>query len=331
MNPDAPFRALRAHEVSNSVESRLETLDRAALTPGELVVRTCWAGVNFKDSLAVTGRAKVLASLPRIPGIEFVGEVAASDDPAFRVGDSVLVHGFETGISFDGGFSEVVRVPAAHAMHVPPGLTPREAAVIGVPGFTVAMALDRFEAQGLRPDNGPVAVSGAGGAVGLFALAILARAGYRTAALTRRAEARDMLCAVGATEVVLTSECTGSRPLENPRFAAAIDNVGGDTLSWLLRSLKSKGQLASVGNASGIAFTSNVLPFILREAQMFGVVANASWPVRRRLWQRLVQEWKPDLAALAPYVHEIRLDELPAHCERQVSGQTSGRTLIVFP
>lgn len=324
------FRALRAHDRAGRVESRLETLSVEALTAGELVVRTRWAGVNYKDSLAVTGQAKVLERLPLIPGIELVGEVVASEDPSFALGDNVLVHGFRTGVAFDGGFAEIVRVPAAHASRVPEGLSPREAAIIGVPGFTVAMALDRFEGQGLLPGDGPVAVSGAGGAVGLLALAILARAGYEVSALTRRPAAAEALRAGGASEVVDASDCVSTRPLEKPRFAAAIDNVGGATLSWLLRSLKDKGQLASVGNASGIEFSANVLPFILREVQMFGIVANASWPVRRRLWARLAGEWKPDFGRLAPHVSEIGLHDLAAHCERQVSGETAGRTLVAF-
>lgn len=325
------FRALRVHQTDLGSECHIETLTLDALTAGELVVRTRWAGINFKDSLAVTGSAKVLSGSPRVPGIELVGVVESSASPAFAVGSDVIVHGFQTGIAFDGGFSERVRVPAGHAMPLPVGLSPHEAAILGVPAFTVAVALDRFEAAGLTADQGPVAVSGASGAVGMAALGILRRAGYAAVALSRRPQWADVLQALGASEVLaVDAVAQDQRPLLQGRFAAAIDNVGGPVLSWLLRSLQDHGQLASVGNASGIGFSSNVLPFILRQATMFGVVANAPWVVRRRLWARLASDWKPDMAALSAQVQEIALDELPRHCAEQVAGRSVGRTLVRF-
>lgn len=325
------FRALRTHQTGSGAKSFVETLRLSDLTEGELVVRTRWAGVNYKDCLGVTGRAKVLRGSPRIAGIELVGVVEESASPDFRQGDAVLVHGFETGIVFDGGFSEIARIPAVHAMRVPEGLEPYEAAVLGVAGFTVAMALDRFQALGLTPEAGPVAVSGATGAVGTLAVAILSRLGYRVVALTRRSEFAQALSTLGAAEVVPAGGTGGEgRPLEAARFAAAIDNVGGEVLSWLLRSLQPKGLLASVGNASGIQFTTNVLPFILREVQMFGIVANAPWPVRRALWGRLAGEWKPDFEGLRGQVRMVGLDELHEHCLLQVDGNAFGRTLLAF-
>lgn len=325
------FRALRVHQTPSGSEARIEALTLADLTAGEVVIRTHWAGINYKDSLAVTGKAKVLTGYPRIPGIELVGIVESSTSPEIAVGSDVIVHGFQTGIDSDGGLSERVRVPAQRVMAVPQGLSPREAAILGVPAFTVALALDRFEAAGLTPGSGPVAVSGASGAVGMAALGILGRAGYESVALSRRAEWIDPLKALGASEVLLVDAAVeDKRPLERARFAAAIDNVGGVVLSWLLRSLRDHGQLAAVGNAAGIGITTNVLPFILRQATMFGVVANAPWPVRRRLWARLASDWKPDLGAVEPHVREIALDEVPAHCEAQVAGRSAGRALVRF-
>lgn len=325
------FRALRVHQTPSGSEARLETLATVDLTAGEVVIRTRWAGINYKDSLAVTGKAKVLTGYPRIPGIELVGVVESSESPEIAVGSDVIVHGFQTGIDFDGGLSERVCARAHHVMAIPPGLSPREAAILGVPAITVALALDRFEAAGLTPGSGPVAVSGASGAVGMTALGLLRRAGYDTVALSRRVEWVDPLKALGASEVLLVDAAVDDRrPLERGCFAAAIDNVGGPVLSWLLRSLKDHGQLAAVGNAAGIGFTANVLPFILRQATMFGVVANAPWPVRRRLWARLADDWKPDMGALEAHVHEIELEGVPAHCEAQVAGRSAGRTLVRF-
>ncbi len=325
------FRALRVHQQPSGSQACIEALTLADLTAGDVVIRTCWAGINYKDSLAVTGAAKVLSGSPRVPGIELVGVVEASTASHLAVGTQVIVHGWQTGIEFDGGLAERVRAPAAHVMPLPPGLSMREAAVLGVPAFTVAVALERFEAGGLTPDSGPVVVSGASGAVGMAALAILRRAGYAPVALSRRAEWRDPLMHLGAADVlVVDAAVQDKRPLERALYAAAIDNVGGPVLSWLLRSLKDHGQLASVGNASGIGFSANVLPFILRQVTMFGVVANAPWPVRHRLWARLSSDWKPDMQALEAQVHEIELDQVAAHCDAQVAGRSAGRTLVRF-
>ena len=331
MQIPSTFEALRTHQSEGAVQSRIETLRLDDLSAGELVVRTLYAGVNYKDCLSLHGRAKIIASYPRVAGIELVGEVVASSVADFEPGQAVMVHGFQTGIAFDGGFSAFVRVPAAHAQALPAGLTPLEAAVIGVPGFTAAMALERFIELGITPDTGPVAMSGAGGAVGLLGTAILARAGWRVAAITRRMAQEERLRAIGAHEVVDAAVLdTPQRPLEKPRFAAAIDNVGGPMLSWLLRSMADGGAVASVGNAAGNTYEGSVLPFIMRRVQLFGIVANAPVAQRRRLWTRLAAEWKPDMAAVLPHVQRIPLDALMEHSARQLDGATSGRVLVDF-
>ncbi|CAM3818289.1 YhdH/YhfP family quinone oxidoreductase [Bordetella tumulicola] len=324
------FDALVTRRTDGHTRSAIEPLDVSQLTAGEVVLKTRYAGVNYKDSLAITGRAKIITEFPRVAGIEAVGEVIRSDADGFAPGDGVLVHGFQTGIAYDGGFAERVRVSADHLQFVPNGLTQRQTAVLGVPGFTVAMALDRFEANGLRPDAGPIAVSGATGAVGMLAIAILAQAGYEVAAITRRMAQTEVLRKLGATEVIDAGQTLSTRPLESARFSAAIDNVGGQTLSWLLRSMKDGGQLASVGNASGNTYDGSVLPFIMRRVQMFGIVANASWPERRRLWGKLASDWKPDFAVVEPHVSMIPLVDLLPQAERQLSGQTTGRTIVAF-
>jgi putative YhdH/YhfP family quinone oxidoreductase len=167
--------------------------------------------------------------------------------------------------------------------------------------------------------------------VGSLAINMLANLGYEVVALTRREDFAGRLRALGAAGIVSTAVVNEARrPLEKGRFAAAIDNVGGDVLSWLLRSLQPSGLVASVGNAAGIGLATNVLPFILRQAHLFGVVANAPWPQRHHLWSRLAGDWKPDLAALWPHVRQIGLKDLPGHCRRQVDGATSGRTLVTY-
>ena len=328
--PDS-FQALVTRRIDGNVQSAIETVSLPQLSAGEVVVRTRYAGINYKDCLSIRGKAKIITDYPRIAGIEAVGRVAASADDAFAPGDEVLVHGFQTGIAFDGGFSEWMQVPARHLQKLPPGLSAREAAILGVPGFTAAMALARFESYGLAPAEGPVAVTGANGAVGMLAISILARAGYHIAAITRRPEQADTLRRLGAAEIVdVRTALDSTRPLESARYAAAIDNVGGNVLAWLLRSMKDEGLVASVGNAGGNHYEGSVLPFIMRRVHLFGIVANAGWPERQRLWQNLAAEWRPGFEALEPHVHAITLPELPAHADRQLQGATSGRTLVDF-
>ncbi len=325
------FAALRTHLVEGRAESRLERLSLEDLSPGEVVVRTRYAGVNYKDCLSLHGQARIITTFPRVAGIELVGEVVGSSCGDFQIGQAVLAHGFQTGIAFDGAFSRYVRLPAAHVQTLPDGLTPHEAAVLGVPGFTAAMALERFAETGIKPETGPIAVSGAGGAVGLAAIGILAQAGYRVAAITRRMEHAEGLRSVGATEIIDAAVLNApQRPLEKTRFAAAIDNVGGGMLSWLLRSMQDGGCVASVGNAGGNTFEGSVLPFIMRRVQLFGIVANAPWPQRRRLWARLGTDWKPDFSKLLPFVHHIGLEQLLEHSAKQLKGTTSGRVLVTF-
>ncbi len=325
------FLCLRTHQQGKTIESRLEPTAIESLSDGEVVVRTRFAGVNYKDGLSILGRARIIESYPRIAGIELVGEVVSSQSGNFTPGQCVMAHGFRTGIAFDGGFAQFARVPAAHLMAVPQGLSALQAATIGVPGFTAAMALDRFIALRLTPERGPIAVSGATGAVGMLAIQILSRAGWRVAALTRKTSLEPVLRALGAHEVIDAQDIgTQTRPLEEARFAAAIDNVGGDMLGWLLRSLSEGGQLAVVGNAGGNEFPGNILPFVMRNIGMFGILANASWPVRQRVWQRLATDWRPDFAALEPHVRQIPLSDLATHAATQLAGTTSGRTLVAL-
>ena len=325
------FDALRSHSSDGHVRSAIERIAVSDLSPGEVVLRAQYAGVNYKDCLAIHGQARIITEFPRVAGIEAVGVVTHSDCQEFQPGDAVMVHGHQTGIAFDGGFSEYLRVPKAHLQKVPAGLNPLECAVLGVPAFTVAMALERFEELGLKPGGGLVAVSGAGGAVGLLAIAILSKAGHPVAAITRRMEHAPVLRELGAAEVIDAAVLAQpQRPLEKARFAAAIDNVGGPMLSWLLRSMETGGRVASVGNAGGNTYEGSVLPFIMRGVQMFGVVANAPWPQRLRLWERLAGDLRPDIDRLMPHVHRIALAQLMDHAARQLKGATSGRTLVDF-
>ncbi|MFT0545588.1 YhdH/YhfP family quinone oxidoreductase [Allopusillimonas ginsengisoli] len=325
------FTALRTDYVNKQVVSKLVTMTCDELSAGDVVIRNKFAGVNYKDCLAIQGKAKVITSYPRIAGVELVGEVVQSSTDAFVPGQAVMVHGFQTGIAFDGGFSEYSRVPAAHIMPLPETLSPWQAAMIGMPGYTAALVLDQFQQRGITPESGLIALSGASGAVGTLAMLVLSRAGYQVAALTRRVQDSPKLTALGAAEVIdANAILEQTRLLEQPRFAAAIDNISGPTLSWLLRSLQDGGALASVGNASGNNFETNILPFILREITMFGVMANSSWPVRARLWNNLATSWRPDFSLLEQHVRTIGIHDLMEYSQRHLEGKTTGRTVIHF-
>jgi acrylyl-CoA reductase (NADPH) len=329
-DPVKDFSALRTQfDDDGNVTSTIETLTIDMLSPGNIIIQTYYAGVNYKDALAITGAGRVMKSFPRIGGIELVGEIVHSETSDIKVSEMVLVHGWQTGVEYDGGFAEFVRLPADRIMAVPLSLSPFETAVIGLPGFTAGMALDRFEQHGLTPGSGPVAVTGAFGAVGMLAILLLARAGYEVIAITRRKDRGETLRALGASDVFALDELLPSRrPLEKARFAAAIDNVGGEVLSWLLKSMNDNGLVAAVGNAGGNEFAGNVLPFIMRRVQIFGIVANADWETRHRIWQKLAGPWKPDLKKLYASIKLISLADLPEHCRRQLQGNTFGRTLV---
>lgn len=325
------FKALRCHADGDRITATLDSLMINDLSAGEVVVRTLYAGVNYKDCLAIYGKARIIKDYPRIPGIEAVGIVVRSECKEFQSGDSVLVHGHGTGIAFDGGFSEYMRIPKSHLQKVPDGMSPLHCAMIGVPGFTVALALEQFENSGLQPADGSIAVSGATGAVGMLAIVILASAGYSVTAITRKIDQADVLRALGATEVLDAHLAISTqRPLEKARFAAAIDNVGGPVISWILRSMQSDGCVAAVGNAAGNAYDGSVLPFILRGIHLFGVVANAPWPQRQRIWMRLAQQPWSKYYEFAKHVTNINLTTLWEHAGQRLKGNASGRTLVAF-
>ncbi len=226
MSAPVTFKALRTYSEAGRIESRVESMRLDDLSHGEVLVRVRYAGVNYKDCLSLLGQAKIIMEFPRIAGIELVGEVVDSPDPRFAAGQYVLVHGHQTGIAFDGGFAEYARVPTQHLQAIPEGLTPHEAAILGVPAFTVAMCVERFIELGVTADSGPIALSGAGGAVGLMALGVLPRAGFRVSAMTRRMEHADALKDSGASEVIDAAILQQSqRPLEKARFADLCSDI----------------------------------------------------------------------------------------------------------
>ncbi len=297
--------------------------------PGEVVIAGHYSAVNYKDALAVTGRARILRRLPLTPGIDVAGEVLASADPRWRPGDAVLVTGCGLGERIDGGYAAWVRVPGECVVALPAGLTPRQAMLLGTAGFTAALAIQRLEENHQRPALGPMVVTGATGGVGSLAVQMLAGLGFDVVAVTGKADRADWLRGLGAAEILLRQDVDfGEKPLETARWGGAIDMLGDDWLAWLTRTVRPHGNIAAVGLAAGYLLETTVMPFILRGISLLGI-NSVDVPAERRraIWQRLAGPLRPprldDIAA-----GEITLDEVPAWCERMLTGQSHGRMLV---
>jgi acrylyl-CoA reductase (NADPH) len=295
---------------------------------GELLIRSAYASVNYKDALAATGAAPVVRVFPLNGGIDVVGTVAESADKRFAPGDRVIVAGENMNEGHDGGFSEWVRVPADWAVPTPAGLSDWEAAATGSAGITAALAIHRLEHNGLRPGTGPVAVSGATGGTGSMAVAMLAALGYEVTAITGKSQARQWLLDLGASQVEGRPDYAAhTKPLESGRWAGAVDTVGGPMLDYLIRTTLREGGIAAFGNVTGPELTTSVLPFILRAVNLLGI-NTGRWDgdLRRALWGRIATELKP--AGLEAITRTVPFAELPEQFEPFLRGEVLGRVVV---
>jgi NADPH2:quinone reductase len=323
------FRAYRVHEHKGVISARLEDLELDDLTPGDVTIRTHYSSVNYKDALAATGKGRIMRRFPLVVGIDVAGLVSASSDTRFKPGDEVLVTGCGLGEDHDGGFSEVVRVPADWVVPLPEGLSLFDVMAIGTAGFSAALALDRMEQNGQHPDQGPVIVSGASGGVGSFAIDLLSARGYEVAALTGKPDVADYLKELGAgTLLDRHTRSPGERPLEPAQWGVAIDTLGGEMLAWLTRTVRPWGTIASIGMAGGTELNTTVMPFILRGISVLGITsADCPMKRRRRVWQRLASDLRPQ--HLREIVTEIvSLEELSGVFERLLADRHRGRTVL---
>jgi NADPH2:quinone reductase len=323
------FKAYRIFSEEGRVVGRMVELALDDLSPGEVVLRTAYSSVNYKDALAATGTGgKIIRKFPLVGGIDAAGTVIASSDARFQPGDEVLCTSYDMGVAHDGGYSQLCRVPADWVLPLPPGLTLYEAMALGTAGYTAGLALELLERNGLAPANGPVLVSGATGGVSSLAISMLAGLGYHVVALTGKEAERAFLREIGAAEILARDAVQmGTRPLEKAQWAAAFDAVGGEILAWLTRTMRQGGLIASYGNAGGIEFRTTVLPFILRGVCLIGVdSAYTPMPLRSKIWQRLAAELKP--RHLARIAYTIELEDLPAHFEKMLEARTRGRAVV---
>ncbi len=327
------FRAFVAERVEGAdgaprIERGVRELAPADLPPGEVEIRVEWSSVNYKDGLATRVDGKVARISPLIPGIDLAGEVVASNDPDINVGASVVAHGYDLGVARHGGFTEYQRVPAGWVVPLAPGLTTRDAMVIGTAGFTAAMSVAALEERGLDPADGPVLVTGASGGVGGTALAILAERGYEVWVATGKSDEAARLRTLGAVGILTRDEVTApGKPLESERWAGAIDAVGAATLPYVLRTLRSGAAVAASGNAGGAALDTTVFPFILRGVALLGMdSAQLAIGRRRELWNRLATDLRPRELGLR--ATEVTLDTLDEALDGILAGAARGRWIV---
>jgi putative YhdH/YhfP family quinone oxidoreductase len=329
MTRNIDFHAFRIRNDAAGYRAGVEAMNADVLSPGEVLVKTAWSSVNYKDALAGTGRGRILRQFPLNGGIDVAGHVAASTDPGFREGDAVLCTGSGLSETRDGGYGEYVRLPAAWTIPLPAGLSLRESMIIGTAGFTAALGLLRMQDNRQSPALGPIAVTGASGGVGMLAIDIFSHAGYEVHAVSGKADHFDFLRSLGAGACIDRHALAFSdKPIDSVRFGGALDNVGGTLLGGLLPLIGPYGNVAICGNAGGAGFSSTVLPFIIRGASVLGIAsAGTARDIRDELWRRLASDWKPrHLERIA--TGEVTLDELPGVFERMLDGRSFGRTVV---
>ena len=324
------YRAFVVDNQGGSFSAGVRDLDEADLPVGDVTIRVEWSSVNYKDGLAATPKSRVVRAYPMVPGVDLAGTVSASDDSRFVAGDSVVVIGNDIGVAHPGGFAELARVPGDWVLKLPTGLTTKEAMALGTAGFTAAMSVDALQRHGLRPESGPVLVTGATGGVGSTAVSMLAGLGYTVAGSTGKASEHQFLRDLGATEVLSREEVSAEseRPLESERWAGAIDPVGGATTAYLLRTMKRDGCVALSGLTGGSKVATTVMPFILRGVCLLGI--ESVWctrEVRERIWQRCATDLKPR-ALLDSIAFETGLEGLPTVLADILQGKVRGRALV---
>ncbi len=328
MTVPANFRAFRIHNDASGYRSGIEAITLDDLNPGEVVVRTAYSSVNYKDALAGTGRGKILRRFPLVGGIDIAGHVVASSDPAFKEGDAVLTTGSGLSETRDGGYSDYARLDARWVIPLPAGLSLREAMILGTAGFTAALGLLRMEDNRQTPELGPLAVTGATGGVGSLAVAIYSQAGYEVHAISGKSAQADYLKALGASEVFGREVLATTRPMDSARFGGGLDNVGGSMLAALLAQTAPYGNVASCGLAASADLHATVMPFIIRGVSLLGVASGGTArDVREEVWRRLAGDWKPaHLEQIC--AREVDLDGLSAVFSDMLEGKSLGRSVV---
>lgn len=323
------FKALLIEERDGKVCNGFVRMNENQLDAGEVTIRVAYSSINYKDALAATGAGKIIRRFPCVGGIDLSGTVIASSDVRFKAGDPVIATSFDIGVAHHGGYAEVARVPGDWVVPLPAGLSLYDAMALGTAGFTAALGIVRMEENGLRPEKGPVIVTGATGGVGSLAVDMLAKVGYHVVALTGKESEKSYLLGLGAAEVLMRQSLDLSkiRPLDRGRWAGAVDNLGGDVLAWIASTMEQGGTIASIGLAASHVLNTTVMPFILRGVSLLGVDSGyIREPYRSGVWQRLATDLRP------PHLEEmsrrIPFDDLPAMFDEYIAGRAKGRVVV---
>jgi NADPH2:quinone reductase len=323
------FRAFRIDQENDQIVAGFCDLSVDDLSPGEVVIKVSHSTINYKDALAATGSGRILRTFPLVGGIDLAGTVVSSEDERFDAGNEVLVNGCGLSETVDGGYAEYARVQADSVVPVPGGMTAAQAMQIGTAGYTAALAIHRMEQNNQLPEAGPIVVTGATGGVGSVAIDMLDARGYEVFALTGKADKSDYLRSIGAREILLRDDIDyGKRPMEKAQYGGAIDNLGGDALAWLTRTVKYGGNIASIGLAASPALNTTVLPFILRAVCLLGINSvDTPRSLRLQVWKRIGSDLRPrhlDIIA----TRTIEFEELPDAFQAYIDGKVTGRLLV---
>jgi NADPH2:quinone reductase len=324
-----PFTAYRIHDIDGRIVARFDQLTLDDLGPGDVVVRVEYSTINYKDALAATGAGRILRKYPLVGGIDLAGTVVGSRDPRYTSGQHVLVTGCGLSETHDGGYAEYARLDGDWVIPLPAGMSTADAMKIGTAGFTAALAIHRMEQNGQAPTNGPVVVTGATGGVGSLAINMLAGRGYEVVAVSGKPEADDYLREIGAARILRRQEINlGSKPMEKAQWAGAIDNVGGELLTWLTRTTDQWGNIASIGLAGGPKLETTVMPFILRGVNLLGINSVLTpRDVRLAVWERIATDLRPaKLDRVCSKV--VPFAQLPAQFDDYLKGRVIGRAVV---
>ena len=323
------FKCFRIDQEDDKIVSGLQSISMDDINPGEITLKTEYSSINYKDALAATGKGKILRSFPLIGGVDVAGEVVESDDPRFDPGDKVIAACSGLSETNDGGYSEYARINSEAAIELPKQMDTRTAMAIGTAGFAAGLAIFKMKLNKQTPEMGPIVVTGATGGVGSIAIDMLSSSGFETTAITRKKTHDEYLKTIGTTNIVCLEEMElGERPLEKAQFGGGIDNVGGDLLSWVLRSTAPEGNVASIGLAADFKLPTNVMPFILRGVNLLGVnsttLPNA---VKQEVWDDIANNMSPQKIDQI-VTKEVTLEELPDQFQAFIEGSIVGRVLV---
>lgn len=322
------FKGILINKDDAGYKAQYQSIDDSVLPEGDVTVKVEWSTLNYKDGLAITGKSPVVRRFPMVPGIDFAGTVSASGNPAWKVGDKVILNGWGVGETHCGGLAEVARVKGEWLVALPQNFTTRQAMAIGTAGYTAMLCVIALEKHGIKPADGEILVTGANGGVGSVAVALLAKLGYNVVASTGRMAESEHLKALGATSIIDRNELSApGKPIGKERWAGVVDAVGSHTLANACATTKYRGAVAACGLAGGMDFPSTVMPFILRGITLYGIDSvMAPLAVRQEAWQRLGKDI--DLAKLNAMTSDIILSEAIPYATALLEGKVRGRLVV---